>query len=138
MQTPSTQSPSHSHWLGACAAASLVVILLLGFGANYLHPRQHYLSLGRDFHMSMSGWGVSFYSDASYGPYGGSIMGFSDNPNSPQVSGFNLPVYYRHFRWPNGRVMWTLRIMLPLVLLPFTLCPAVWLWQQIRRRPAGT
>lgn len=136
-----SNTAQHAPWLSACAAASILMFVLLVFGASRLNSRRHYLSFGRNFHVALNGAGLSFYNDAKYGPYRGSVVGLAGNPD-PQVRATNFPFYYRHFRWQRGYELWTLTIWLPWILLPLLVCPAVWVWQASRRaarqKPAVT
>jgi hypothetical protein len=93
---------------------------------------KHHWSLREDFHISLGTGGLNFYSDKQTGPYRGSIIGFAEDPNPPQVTARNFPYYYRHIRWRDGTTMRTLTIYLPLVLLPFAVIPLIWLGRELR------
>jgi hypothetical protein len=123
--------PSRRLTISAAAAVILGCVLLAAM--SKAHSRRNSISLGKAFHVSLGGGGLNFYSDAQYGPYRGSIIGLVGSPHNPQQYGFNMPAYYRHFRWPDGHVMWTLTIYRPLVLLPFCILPLFCLWKAIFR-----
>src|SRR4051812_3465828 len=57
---------------------------------------------------------LAVFNDQVGGPYHGGIIGISGRSSSPVGSYFDAPgVYYRHFRWRNGEVLWTLLINIP-------------------------
>jgi hypothetical protein len=108
------------------------LLVLIIQADRFADPLKHHVSLSEGFHISLGGGGVHYYSDKQYGPYRGSVIGLAGDPNSPNVTGFNLPCYFRQLRWPNGHRMWTLFIPLPLLLMPFGVLPLVWLVREIR------
>jgi hypothetical protein len=44
------------------------------------------------------------------GPYQGSIIGLGGEQIDTIGFGDTLGIYYRHFRWPSGAVLWTLQL----------------------------
>jgi hypothetical protein len=118
------------------AAVSAALLCLLGLGMTRLQPRDHFLTLPSHCYVALDPAGLSFYSDKSYGPYRGSVIGFAESPDFPTCTWSNFPFYYRHFRWPNGNTMWTLTVYSPWLLLPLAIAPLIWLgqfyWRLIR------
>ena len=84
--------------------------------------RDH-LSLSPSFHFGVASRGLEsrliLFNDSQYGPYRGSIVRWWGVMNR-STTGFGdaFGIYYRHFVWSDGRVLWTLFVSLwyPLVL----------------------
>jgi hypothetical protein len=98
-------------------AASLVVPKSTVHGGGYA------LSLGPQFHISLTQGSLVFYSDTDYGPYRGSIL-FVDAPPpgfKARKYGLQWGIYFRDFYWPNGDRLWTLMVSLwyPILLFGF-------------------
>ena len=99
------------------SAILLAITLLLALATLWLNPWDHRVSLRDGFHVAVEGRGldirVVFFNNAEYGPYSGSVIGFGD-PWFPRKTGFGdaWGVYYRHFRRPDGGILWTLRVSL--------------------------
>jgi len=82
---------------------------------------------------------VSVYNQPE--PYGGSIIGIVGDPANPACAGFNvLGLYYRHFRWHDGRTWWTLTVPMLYFVAVTAVLPLAWLrsFVQASRRPTGT
>lgn len=117
--------------------ALLVTTFLLWIAAFWIDPWSHRISLGDNFHISVGGsdwWDVSLvvFNDAEYGPYRGSIIGFSDNEGHsfPKFDreiyyGDTWGVYYRYFRWLDQSVLWTLMVSLWYFIIVFSMLPLI-------------
>lgn len=108
------------------SAVLAVGVLLLGLTMRFAAPRGFRLSLTPSLHIAVSnarttaGLGrIEIFNDAGYGPYRGSIIGIvgSDAKIYPPLDctvawGDAWGVYYRYFRWQDGRILWTLCVNL--------------------------
>jgi hypothetical protein len=121
--------------LALIALAALAVgILLLGLAMRFMAPRDIRLSLISSLHFAVSnargsgGLGrVEIFNDAEYGPYRGSIVG-ADAKVYPPLDckiawGDAWGMYYRYFRWQEGRILWTLSVSLWYPLLAAAALP---------------
>lgn len=124
--------------LALIALAALAVgILLLGLAMRFMAPRDIRLSLISSLHFAVSnargsgGLGrVEIFNDAEYGPYRGSIIGIvgADAKVYPPLDckiawGDAWGMYYRYFRWQEGRILWTLSVSLWYPLLAAAALP---------------
>jgi hypothetical protein len=100
----------------------LGLAVLLFLTGDVRNPWNHYLSFNDDFHVGVWGRGLDsrivFFNDAEYGPYRGSIIGFSDAngniyPPLERVEAFgdSWGIYYRYFQWSDF-TLWTLTVSL--------------------------
>jgi len=120
----------------------LTVIAWLAAGA--IDPRKQYVSLSPGCHVSVNLWGnvdarLEVFNDANYGPYSGSITGVAGSPLNPTESAFgdSAGVYYRHFRYPNGAVLWTLSLSLVYPLVASMPLLLVWYLRRTNRQRRG-
>jgi hypothetical protein len=129
------------------SAISTLLFVLLGvawlLAARYdtLNPSgTQFLSLSSRFHVTIDAHAfparIVFFSDSTFGPYAGAISAGRATPTAPQITRFGdtAGIYYRHFRWPNGKTLWTLSLSL---LYPLSLCtilPTLWLLRRSRLR----
>lgn len=104
-------------------------------------PWDHRISFSRGFHVSV--WRgpagdtlgrLVVFNNAEYGPYSGSTIQIVDEKGnaSPRLDrkiewGDTCGFYYRYFRWPDGKTLWTLMLSLWYPLLAFCILPAFWL-----------
>lgn len=120
------------------SAVFAVGVLLLSLMMRFAAPRDFRLSLTPALHFAVSnargsaGLGrVEIFNDAEYGPYRGSIIGLvgADGKIDPPLDceiawGDAWGMYYRYFRWRDGRILWTLSVsrwypLLAAAALPF-------------------
>lgn len=82
------------------SAAAFFLALVAWMMAGRIDPREQFVSLSRDCHLSVDARGadarLEVFNDTSYGPYRGSIIGIAGDPNGPMVVGFGdtAGVYY--------------------------------------------
>ena len=134
---------SVASFASAVLAGGTLVLWLATFVTN---PWDHHVSLTNRIHIGV--WGgpggdtlgrLVIFNDAEYGPYRGSIIQLGDGKGNlyPRfdrelVWGDSFGVYYRYFRWPDGRTLWTLMVSLWYPLLLFAVLPVVWVFRQKR------
>ena len=71
-------------------------------------------------------------------PYAGSIIGIIGDPANPACAGFDVAgLYYRHFRWRDGRTSWTLTVPMLYFVGVTAVLPLVWVRSLVRRRARG-
>jgi hypothetical protein len=122
-----------------------VVVLLLAT-SPVLDPWEKHISITDGFHVGVwkNGWDAQlvFFDNATYGPYRGSIIdcpwtdaeGNVHSLLSQKVAfGDTWGIYYRYFRWPDNRTLWTLAVSL-WYFLP--VCSTLPLVSMIRKRRA--
>jgi hypothetical protein len=134
------------------AAFSTVVSILIIIASLFAHtidPRRHHVSITSACHLSIDAHGcdarIELFNDAIYGPYSGSIISMTSinnaitNPNSPTKRGFGdfAGIYYRHFRWRDGTLLWTLSLSLLYPLLVAMVLPMIWIFRRSSRRQRG-
>ena len=124
----------------------LVVLIVAWFVAGEVQPTEKHLSLSSGCYLSIDAWGPSrtdarleIFNDAQYGPYRGSIIEIA-GPNYPSriskiTFGDTAGIYYRYFRWPDDRKLWTLSLSLIYPALVALAAPILCLVHQIRRGP---
>ncbi len=123
--------------LGSATIFCLIIVAWLI--AGHFDPRRQFVSLSRECHLSIDHRGedgrLEIFNDANYGPYAGSIIAFTGDPNGPSISGFGdtAGIYYRLIRWPNGTSLWTLSVSLSYPLIVAAVLPAIWLFRRSRR-----
>jgi hypothetical protein len=131
-----------------------VCILGLGLIIFSMSSTGHYISFTRDFHLCYwhghnadIGGRLAVFNDADYGPYSGSIISLSNgdrgaDAHDPQMIGFGdcLGIYYRYFRWPDRKALWTLMLSPLYPLIFFCLLILVWIFcrRRLRRERLGT
>ena len=111
----------------ACLTTMILVVVLVTLTFHYKAP-DYRLSLSQTFHIGLQNGGaqhwepfttwvqdprIAFYNAGEYGPYSGSIIGFVGD-KYPIKTGFGdwWGIYYRHFEWQDGSVLWTLKFNL--------------------------
>ncbi len=134
---------------GMLSAVVFWLIVMAWMTAGHVDPRKHFVSFGRDCHLSIDAWGAAarleVFNDSYYGPYSGSIIGFSSakspavDPNGPRVWAFGdtAGIYFRRFRWPSGKSLWTLSISLLYPLALSCILPIVWFTSRRRASRYG-
>ena len=128
----------------AVSLVCLGAVVLLLAASPVLDPWEKHISIMEGFGVGAwrNGWDVQmvFFNDATYGPYRGSLIDFpwvdaEGNVHSllsqKMEFGDTWGVYYRYFRWPDNRTLWTLAISL-WYFLP--VCGAVPLVLIVRKR----
>ena len=124
---------SRSFNIAAITSATLLCCIVVAclFG-SVTDPRQRIVSITSDFHIVIWDRGgldlrLVFFSD-SYGPYTGSIVGFSDSEQHASVSDFGdvLGIYYRDIRVPGQKRYWTLAISTWYLFVALSVMPVVW------------
>ncbi len=110
-----------------CLATIILVVVLVTLSFHYKAPKYR-LALSHTFHVGLQNGGaqrweplatwfqdprIAFYNAGDYGPYTGSIIGLVGD-KYPVKTGFGdwWGIYYRHFEWQDGSVLWTLKINL--------------------------
>jgi len=132
------------------SAVVCCLIVMACMMAGHVDPRKHFVSFSHDSHLSIDGRGtdarLEVYSDLTVGPYHGGIIGMSSakyeyptvDPTGPRVWAFGdtAGIYFRMFRWPSGKSLWTLSISLLYPLAASCILPIVWftLRRQARRQ----
>lgn len=129
----------------ACSAVALCLIAVAWLAAAGVDPRRQAVAVPGGF-LSLHARGidrrVELFSDAANGPYHGSIIGITSRAgrtNGPATTAFGdtAGVYYRRFRWPDGRELWTLSVSLLYPLALAGIVPLIWLARRVRRRREG-
>lgn len=125
----------------ATAISALFLLITLVLIAVYCrHFNKTELSFSDNFHLMVTpGFNhvpdarLALFNVAEYGPYRGSIIAL-DNGSHLQSAEFNgtLAIYFRHFRWPNGDVLWTLSVTLWYFVALFSILPGVWVVRRLR------
>lgn len=139
------------------SAASLAATLVLAIASYGLDPQRDRVSFGDDFHIAVRTVAcdvrLTFFNDAEYGPYVGSIIDLSGGRTTgpPEALkhyfGDTAGIYYRDFQWPDDSVLWPNRRLWTLALslwypaILFAILP-VWWWVRRgrgrRRTEAGS
>jgi hypothetical protein len=130
----------------SAAVATVIVLLWLSAGVGNIDGITPLATFSKDCHLTIFGHGadyrVAIYNDAVYGPYHGSIVGMAgpDGRTGIQGHGFGdtAGVYFRHFRWPGGAVLWTLMISLLYPLAISLVLPIIWICKNFQLRRATT
>lgn len=114
--------------------------LVLELATFFTTPWDCSISIADDFHIGVwSGFAgdtlgrLVLFSDTESGPYHGSVIALrgADGELSPPLDrqvkwGDAYGIYYRYFRWSDGRSLWTLMVSLWYPLLLFAALPVVW------------
>lgn len=105
----------------------LVACFAIFVAANYIDPRDHFISLSDDCHVSLCKRRIVIYNDSDYGPYTGSIISLSEE-TGPETTEFGdaWGIYFRHFRWLDGSVLWTLAVSLWYPVFLASILPGYW------------
>lgn len=109
--------------------AFTIVLYMISF---QLDAREQQLALGSNAFVAIQDGRLSFFSDAQYGPYRGSIISLSDGVHPPdyEQSGFDLPgLYYRWFCFKTGP-FWTLTISLVFPIGLGAIMVGLWLFRR--------
>lgn len=110
--------------------------------ASYVEPSEQSLSFLEDCHLSLFGHPSNIidatavlFNIKDNGPYRGSILYFSGEPNPPTVTGFGYTagIYYRMIRWPDGNVLWTFALHMAYPSAFFLILPMIWGYGYRRR-----
>jgi hypothetical protein len=133
-------------FLNLGALASLAVMVFIGFLFEFtgggFSPRHltllpHCYLCADDDHLCLF-----LYNDAQYGPYRGSIIAM-ESPGHPSgivehSFGTRAGIYYRHFHFPNGYVLWTFAISIFYPLGIAMAFPIAWLCVNFRHNKSET
>jgi hypothetical protein len=96
------------------AVCGIICLLLIALwiASLWLDKCITLISFGEQFHIAINGfWSgrLALFNDPD-GPYQGSIIGLGGEQIDTIGFGDTLGIYYRHFRWPSGAVLWTLQL----------------------------
>jgi hypothetical protein len=122
-----------------CSGVVFCLLLAASMAAYHVDPRKRFLSPRPGVHITIDsrfGPAIEVFSDASYGPYTGSIISISAPGKAASVrsEGFDgIGVYYRCFRWPGGTSLWTLSVSLIYFLALSAVPPVIWIARRARR-----
>lgn len=124
--------------LNAAAIASTsfaFLIIAAWFAAEPGDPRKSYVSLSDHCHVGILGHGTdarfTIFNHLDYGPYCGSII--TVKPRHRWAFGEVAGIYYRYFRWADGRSLWTLTFSPLYPLIGSAVLPAMWVIGRVRR-----
>jgi hypothetical protein len=126
--------------------AIAIVLLWLSAAIGNIDGITPLASFSKYCHLTIFGHGADYrlalYNDAVFGPYHGSIIAMAgpDGRTRIEAHGFGdtAGIYYRHFRWPGGAVLWTLMISLIYPLAISLVLPIIWICRSFQLRRATT